>query len=54
VRFMFAALPDTAVARIGLRYITALTPAKHLINDVSDLLLSVKINDNPLESGFKS
>jgi uncharacterized protein (TIGR04255 family) len=45
---VFQTLNGLTIARIGLRYVNALVPSRHVIRDVHELNLRVSVADTPL------
>jgi uncharacterized protein (TIGR04255 family) len=52
VSFLFKHVAGIKVRRVGLRYINALTEARHFISSATDLNIDITLNDNPLNRPF--
>jgi uncharacterized protein (TIGR04255 family) len=52
VSFLFKQVVGIKVRRVGLRYINALTEARHYISSATDLNIGITINNNPLNRPF--
>jgi uncharacterized protein (TIGR04255 family) len=48
VGFLFSKLPGINIIRIGLRYVNALVPDRHLISGLTDLNLSILLAGTPV------
>ena len=52
VSFLFKQVVGIKVRRVGLRYINALTEARHYVSSATDLNIDITINNNPLNRPF--
>jgi uncharacterized protein (TIGR04255 family) len=52
VSFLFKQVVGIKVRRVGLRYINALTEARHYISSATDLNIGITINNSPLNRPF--